>query len=60
MSPEVIEFGERNKADLHKLQSFACDLCKHYKKHSKNIEVIKRIESKKKKLQKISEKGVDK
>lgn len=59
LSPEVIEFGERNKADLHKLQSFACDLCKHYKKHSKNIEVIKRIESKKKKFQKEIEKQKD-
>lgn len=59
LSPEVIEFGERNKADLHKLQSFACDLCKHYKRHSKNIEVIKRIESKKKKLQKEIEKQKD-
>ena len=59
LSPEVIEFGERNKSDLHKLQSFACDLCKHYKKHSKNIEVIKRIESKKKKLQKEIEKQKD-
>lgn len=59
LSPEVIEFGERNKTDLHKLQSFACDLCKHYKKHSKNIEVIKRIESKKKKLQKEIEKQKD-
>ncbi len=59
LSPEVIEFGERNKADLHKLQSFTCDLCKHYKKHSKNIEVIKRIESKKKKLQKEIEKQKD-
>lgn len=59
LSPEVIEFGERNKADLHKLQSFACDLCKHYKKHSKNIEVIKRIENKKKKLQKEIEKQKD-
>ena len=59
LSPEVIEFGERNKADLHKLQSYACDLCKHYKKHAKNIEVIKRIESKKKKLQKEIEKQKD-
>lgn len=51
LSPEVIEFGERNKADLKKLQSYACDLCKHYKKHAKNIEVIKRIQSKKQKLE---------
>lgn len=50
LSAEVIEFGNRNKEDLKKLQSYPCDICKHYKKHAKNIEVIKRIETKKKKL----------
>ena len=59
LSPEIIEFGERNKEDLKKLQSYACDICKHYKKHAKNIEVIKRIESKKKKLEKEIEKQKD-
>ncbi len=59
LSPEVIEFGERNKADLKKLQSFACDMCKHYKKHAKNIEVIKRIESKKQKLEREIERQKD-
>ncbi len=59
LSPEVIEFGERNKADLKKLQSFACDMCKHYKKHAKNIEVIKRIQSKKHKLEREIERQKD-
>lgn len=59
LSPEVIEFGERNKAELKKLQSFACDCCKHYKRHAKNLEVIKRILSKKQKLQKEIERQKD-
>ncbi len=59
LTPEIIEFGRRNKAELQKLQSFACDQCKHYKKHSKNIEVLARLESKKKKLTKEIEKQKD-
>ncbi len=59
LSPEVIEFGQRNKEELHKLQTFACDTCKHYKKHSKNLEVLKRIDAKKKKLEKEIEKQKD-
>lgn len=59
LSPEVVEFGKRNKEELHKLQTFACDACKLYKKHSKNLEVLKRIDSKKKKLLKEIEKQKD-
>lgn len=59
LSPEVIEFGKRNKEELHKLQQFACDNCKLYKKHSKTLEVLKRIDSKKKKLLKEIEKQKD-
>ena len=59
LSPEVVEFGKRNKVELHKLQTFACDTCKLYKKHSKNLEVLKRIDSKKKKLLKEIEKQKD-
>lgn len=59
LSPEVVEFGKRNKEELHKLQQFACDTCKLYKKHSKNLEVLKRIDSKKKKLLKEIEKQKD-
>jgi len=59
LSPAVVEFGKRNKEELHKLQTFACDTCKLYKKHSKNLEVLKRIDSKKKKLLKEIEKQKD-
>src|SRR5574344_423470 len=59
LSDEVLEFGQRNKEELKHLQKFACDQCKHYKKHSKNIEVLKRIFSKKSKLQKEIEKQKD-
>lgn len=59
LSTEVVEFGKRNKEELHKLQQFACDNCKLYKKHSKNLEVLKRIDSKKKKLLKEIEKQKD-
>lgn len=59
LSPEVIEFGERNKQELHQLQKFACDNCKHYKRHAKNLEVIKRLLSKKRKLEKEIEKQKD-
>ena len=59
LSPEVIEFGQRNKDELKQMQSFACDNCKFYKKHSKNIEVIKRIESKKNQLLREIEKQKD-
>ena len=59
LTPEIIEFGKRNKAELQKLQSYACDMCKHYKKHSKNLEVIERLLNKKKKLNKEIEKQKD-
>lgn len=59
LTPEILEFGERNKEDLHKLQKFACDCCKHYKRHAKNLEVTKRILAKKHKLEKEIEKQKD-
>ena len=59
LSPEVIEFGQRNKDELRKMQTFACDNCKFYKKHTKNIEVTKRIESKKNQLLKEIENQKD-
>ena len=41
------------------MQAFACDNCKFYKKHSKNLEVTKRIESKKNQLLKEIENQKD-
>ena len=41
------------------MQSFDCDRCKHYKKHSKNLEVFKRLEGKKSALMREIEKQKD-
>ena len=59
LSPEVIEFGERNKEELRVMQSFACDRCNKYKRHSKDLEVTQRLLSKKKKLEKEVENQKD-
>ena len=59
LSQEVIEFGKRNKQELAKMQNFECNQCKLYKKHSKNLEVLRRIEVKKQRLAKEIEKQKD-
>ena len=52
LSPEAVKFGKETKVQLEKMHGFRCDTCKLYKKHTKNIEVIERILSKKRKLDK--------
>lgn len=59
LSPEAVQFGKDTKAMLEKMHCFACDTCKLYKKHAKNIEVIERINIKQKKLQKEIERQRD-
>ena len=59
LSPEAIQFGRETKAMLAKMHEFHCDICKMYKKHSKNIEVIGRLNLKQKKLEKEVEKQRD-
>ena len=59
LSEEVIKFGHETKAMLDKMHEFACDNCKLYKKHTKNIEVIDRFQSKLKKLDKEIERQRD-
>ena len=59
LSPEVIEFGERNKAELKAMQAFACEHCNRYKRHSKDLEVTQRLLSKKHKLEKEVENQKD-
>src|SRR5574344_874675 len=59
LSAEVIKFGNENKKLLHKMQVLACDTCKLYKKHSKNIEVIERVHVKQQKLEKEIERQRD-
>lgn len=59
LSAEVVQFGNENKQLLHKMQKIPCDYCKLYKKHSKNIEVISRINRKQKELEKEIERQRD-
>ncbi len=55
LSPEAVQFGKETKAMLEKnALFFACDNCKLYKKHSKSIEVIERINVKQKNYRKKS------
>lgn len=59
LSPEAVQFGKETKAMLEKMHNFHCDCCKLYKKHSKNIEVVSRLEARSQKLQKEIEKQRD-
>lgn len=45
-SPEVTEFIEKSRALLTKMKSYQCDICRSYKKHMKDLEVISRYEKK--------------
>ncbi len=59
LSPEAIEFGKKTKDMLNKMHTYQCDDCKLYKKHSKSIEVIERIQVRKQKLSKEIERQRD-
>ena len=59
LTQEINEFGRQLKEDLHKMQSYHCDTCKLYKKHSKSLDVIQRVNSKKRKLEKEIERQKD-
>lgn len=59
LSPEAIKFWKETKAMLSQMHTFQCDTCKLYKKHSKNVEVLQRIYSRKNKLEKEIERQRD-
>ena len=59
LSDEVIKFGKETKEMLTKMHECACDNCKLYKKHAKNIEVIERVKIKQNKLAKEIERQRD-
>lgn len=50
--PDVAEFLEKTKGFLTKMKSYHCDICRNYKKHMKDIEVLDRYEKKASKLSK--------
>ena len=59
LSEEAVKFGRETKAMLEKMHSCPCDTCKLYKKHTKNIEVLNRIESRLSKLNREIERQRD-
>lgn len=59
LSPDVIKFGEENKKMLEKMHNYACDNCKLYKKHTKNLEVLTRLSVRQSKLEKEIERQRD-
>ena len=59
LSPEAVQFGRETKKMLAKMHDFDCDRCNRYKKHSKNIEVINRLVTRKNRLAKDIEREKD-
>lgn len=45
-APEVTEYLEKTKAIQEKMRSYKCDICRSYKKHMKDLEVLSRYEKK--------------
>ena len=43
ISEEALQFSRDNKKNLERMHTFCCDNCKLFKKHSKNIEIIVRM-----------------
>lgn len=51
-APEVTEFLDKTKSLLSKMKSYHCDICRTYKKHMKDIDVLERYEKKAEQLTK--------
>ena len=45
-APEVEEFLTKTKALLAKMKSYHCDICRNYKKHMKDLDLLARFEKK--------------
>lgn len=58
-APEVIEYENQTKVLRDKLQKYACETCRSYKKHIKNLEIISRYEKRYKEVCKNIEKQKD-
>src|SRR5574344_1481869 len=59
LSPEAIDFEKEVKSQLNKVHSYACDTCRIFKKHMKQIDLLNRYVTKQKKLKKDIEKSKD-
>lgn len=52
LSQEAIDFGNQTRDMLNRMHAYPCDSCKSFRKHTKDIEVLKRYELKQVKLTK--------
>ena len=59
LSEDAIKFGKETKALLSNMHNYKCDTCKLYKKHSHNIEVIEKILTRRRRLEKEIERQRD-
>lgn len=58
-SPEVTEYLEKSRNLLTKMKDYPCDICRSYKKHMKDIEVLSRYEKRHQQLVKNIENEKD-
>lgn len=58
-SPEVTEYLEKSKNLLNKMKDSPCDICRSYKKHMKDLEILNRYEKKYQQLSKNIENEKD-
>lgn len=59
LSAEALEFDKKNRECLNKMHTYHCDMCKSFKNHMKQIELLERYSIKQKKLLKDIEKEKD-
>lgn len=57
--PDVTEFLAKTKILLQKMKSYHCDICRNYKKHMKDIDILERYEKKSQTLAKNIENEKD-
>lgn len=58
-SPEVIEYANKTREIRVSMEKYKCEICRGYKKHMKNLEIIKRYEKKYKEISKNIENQKD-
>ena len=59
LSPEIISFEEKTKEMLQQMHSYQCDICKYFKNHMKNLDVLRRYTSKQKEVNREIDKQRD-
>jgi len=59
LNPDAVDFGRKTREMLEKMHSYRCDICKLYRKHIKDVEVLERYTIKQNKLAKDIEQEKD-